>query len=434
MVAPVLLFAPFTGAWVDRMNLKRALIVSDLMRALVVLAIPWLYTLTGHTGTAFALVFVLFTCNVFFLPAKSAITPEIVPADQLLAANSLLTIAGIAATSIGALMGGWVVDHWGWKFAMQVDAVTYAVSVVTLMVVAYKHSAHHARLPELSAAGYLREVGEGWRVVTRSDRVRLALLALGAVWIGGLPARRGEPRAQRASPGWSASAFCLDARHEAAARGGQHHGCHLQRLLWRRLPARRWPGRVRGQPAFRGVRVSSLRRVVHRRRSYSAKRRCGAQPVSARASQRARLPMRLAFAPLRWPRGSRGARLSAVIPTCAGADRGRRYRGTRVETRAGAPPAPSGAALRAGSLPVPPAATSMIRSKPSARLSLRAAWTCGIARPDDFVRGPRRVARDADLERRRDHTAITPTPCARLEESARVPPATGSRRSRSRRA
>jgi MFS family permease len=185
MVAPVLLFAPFTGAWVDRMNLKRALIVSDLLRAFVVLAIPWLYTLTGHTGSALALVFVLFTCNVFFLPAKSAITPEIVPVGQLLAANSLLTIAGIAATSVGALMGGWVVDHWGWKFAMRVDAVTYAVSVGTLMAVNYRHSEHHASLPELSVGGYLREVGEGWRVVTKSARVRLALLALGAVWVGG---------------------------------------------------------------------------------------------------------------------------------------------------------------------------------------------------------------------------------------------------------
>jgi len=185
MGAPVLLFSPFTGAWVDRMNLKRVLIVSDLVRAIIVLAVPWAYALTGHTGTTFVLVFLLFTCNVFFLPAKSALTPEIVPPAQLLAANSLLSVAGIAATSIGALMGGWVVDHWGWKFAMQVDAVTYAVSVGTLMVVTYRHSAHHARLPELSAAGYLREVGEGWRVVTRSARVRLALLALGAVWIGG---------------------------------------------------------------------------------------------------------------------------------------------------------------------------------------------------------------------------------------------------------
>ena len=40
MLAPVLLFSPFTGAWVDRWNLRRVLIVSDLMRAWLVSLIP----------------------------------------------------------------------------------------------------------------------------------------------------------------------------------------------------------------------------------------------------------------------------------------------------------------------------------------------------------------------------------------------------------
>src|SRR5213075_1951353 len=57
MLAPVLLFSPFTGAWVDRWNLKRVLIVSDVLRAGIVVLIPMLYALTHHTGPAFALVF-----------------------------------------------------------------------------------------------------------------------------------------------------------------------------------------------------------------------------------------------------------------------------------------------------------------------------------------------------------------------------------------
>ena len=79
MLAPVLLLAPFTGAWVDRWNLRRVLIASDALRAGVVLSIPILYAWTHGVAPVFAQVFVLFTCNVFFLPAKSAITPEIVP-------------------------------------------------------------------------------------------------------------------------------------------------------------------------------------------------------------------------------------------------------------------------------------------------------------------------------------------------------------------
>src|SRR6476646_2291204 len=145
MLAPVLLFAPFTGAWVDRWNLKRVVVVSDVIRSMLVLLIPLLYPLTHHTLPMFVIVFLLFTCNVFFLPAKSAMTPEIVPEPQLIAANALLSGAGIAATAVGALVGGWVVDHWGWASALSLDAITYAVSVATLLVVRYR--AHAARPP-----------------------------------------------------------------------------------------------------------------------------------------------------------------------------------------------------------------------------------------------------------------------------------------------
>jgi len=185
MVAPVLLFAPFTGAWVDRWNLQRVLVVSDVLRAGIVLAIPWLYALTGHTGTTFALVFALFTANVFFLPAKSAITPEIVHPAQLLAANSLLSVAGIAATAVGALAGGWVVDHWGWKTALEIDAATYLVSVVSLAAVRYRPGPHRPGRPAVSGSGYLAEVREGWSLIRRNAAVGLALIALGAVWLGG---------------------------------------------------------------------------------------------------------------------------------------------------------------------------------------------------------------------------------------------------------
>ncbi len=185
MAAPVLLFSPFTGAWVDRMDLKRVLIVSDLLRAIVVLAVPWTYALTGHTGTTFVLVFLLFTCNVFFLPAKSAITPEIVPPGELLAANSLLSVAGIAATAIGALGGGWVVDHWGWSAAMQIDALTYLVSVGTIAAVRYRPAGRRATVVPESARHYLREVREGWATVRDNPHVGLGLTALAAVWIGG---------------------------------------------------------------------------------------------------------------------------------------------------------------------------------------------------------------------------------------------------------
>lgn len=200
MVAPVLLFAPFTGPWIDRTNLRHLLIFSDLARAGIVLLIPWLYGLTHHTGTTFALVFALFACNVFFLPAKSAMTPEIVPHEQLLMANSLLSIAGIVATVIGAIAGGWVVDHWGWPTALQIDAATYLVSVFSLAFIRYAPRTPARPRPEISWSTFLREVGEGWELIRRRAPVALGIVTLAAVWIGGgFLQVAGNPHIQRAA-------------------------------------------------------------------------------------------------------------------------------------------------------------------------------------------------------------------------------------------
>src|SRR5580765_2707369 len=182
-VLPVLLFAPFAGPWVDRWNLRRVLIVSDLLRALCVLAIPFIYHATHLATPVWTLVFLVFTCNVFFLPAKSAMTPEIVPHEQLLSANTLLAVAGIAGTVAGFAMGGWVVDHWGWPSAILMDAATYGVSVISLALIRYRPRPRP--VTEVTVRGYWREIVEGVRVVRGSPAVGLALTALGAVWVGG---------------------------------------------------------------------------------------------------------------------------------------------------------------------------------------------------------------------------------------------------------
>jgi DHA3 family macrolide efflux protein-like MFS transporter len=185
VLAPVLLLAPFTGAWVDRRNLKHLLIVTDVLRAFVVLAIPWVYAASADVTLVFALVFLLFTLNVAFVPAKSALIPEIVPRTQLLAANSLLAGAGVLATGLGALAGGYIVDRWGFALAMQIDAATYLLSVLGILLIVYRHQTARAARSERSIASYALEVVAGWQLLRRKTDVFTALLALAAVWWAG---------------------------------------------------------------------------------------------------------------------------------------------------------------------------------------------------------------------------------------------------------
>jgi len=185
VLAPVLLFAPFAGAWIDRRSLKSVLVIADLARAAIVLSMPVAYAWSQDLTTVFALVFLLFTINVFFLPAKSAVIPDIVPREQLLAANSLLAGAGVAATAIGALVGGWVVDHWGWGAAMRLDGASYFVSVAGLACIVPSRRRRVDREGRASIAAYLRDVVEGWRLLRSRAAIVVALVALATVWWSG---------------------------------------------------------------------------------------------------------------------------------------------------------------------------------------------------------------------------------------------------------
>ena len=188
MLAPVLLFAPFVGTWIDRRSRVGVMIGADLLRAALVLAIPLLYALTHSTTLVFALLFLQFTSGVFFLPAKSALTPELVSGPQRLQANVWLSAAGVIAAALGSLGGGWLVDHWGWAPALMLNSVTYLLSVATLLTLRHGRSMHVASESALTAAGpraYLREMLAGLHAVRDDRHIVLAFTTLAGIWFAG---------------------------------------------------------------------------------------------------------------------------------------------------------------------------------------------------------------------------------------------------------
>src|SRR5262249_5166350 len=112
---------------------------------------------------------------------------------------SLLALAGVAATFLGSLLGGVVVDHWSWEAALVLDAISYLISVVSLALIRYHPSPPPAR-PAGTLRGYLRVGAEGGEVGQRKRTVGRAMTSLGAVWIGGGVLHvAGNPHIQRAA-------------------------------------------------------------------------------------------------------------------------------------------------------------------------------------------------------------------------------------------
>ncbi len=74
----------------DRLPRRSVMVVSDLVRGLAVAAIAGL-TATGHLDILHLILLggLFGTAEAFFMPAASAIYPDVVPAESLLQANAL---------------------------------------------------------------------------------------------------------------------------------------------------------------------------------------------------------------------------------------------------------------------------------------------------------------------------------------------------------
>ncbi len=141
---PTVLFGPLAGVLVDRWDRRRVMVVCDGARTLLVLAIPLLAVTTGQLVLVYTIAFLVFLFGLFFNTARMAIIPNLVGQEKVLGANSFMNIVGRLATVAGMILGGLIVDWSGWlrlgirpvwTAGFYIDALTYFVSVVSLLVI-----------------------------------------------------------------------------------------------------------------------------------------------------------------------------------------------------------------------------------------------------------------------------------------------------------
>ena len=128
MTVPTSLVGPLAGALVDRWNRKWVMVASDLLRAGLVFAIP---IVSGvNIGLVVGLVFLISVASSFFRPARAAALPRVVPAEDLLTANSAMWIADTVSDLAGYGLGGLFVAFLGsaLSLAFWIDGASYLAS------------------------------------------------------------------------------------------------------------------------------------------------------------------------------------------------------------------------------------------------------------------------------------------------------------------
>jgi hypothetical protein len=130
---PIFLAGPVAGVVADRVNRKRIMVASDVVRAVFVLMVLAAPLTPRPTAVTYVLITVQVVASAFFEPARTAALPQLVPARYLAAANALGAVVWSLMFAVGSAIGGVVTDAFGWQVALTIDAATYVVSAALVL-------------------------------------------------------------------------------------------------------------------------------------------------------------------------------------------------------------------------------------------------------------------------------------------------------------
>lgn len=134
---PLVLFVLVGGALVDRLSRRLIMLVSDIANGLATVGIGVLIA-TGHARLwQFLLLAVVSgVATAVYLPASSAIIPDILPAPLLTAGNSLMSLSqSLGQFLLGPLAGGVIVALAGTDWAFGLDGLSFLISAGCLVMV-----------------------------------------------------------------------------------------------------------------------------------------------------------------------------------------------------------------------------------------------------------------------------------------------------------
>jgi dTMP kinase len=196
-VVPGFFLATVGGVIVDRFDRRKVMVMSDIGRALLLFALPFVDSLMG-------LVLVSFLLEIFTLlygPAKDASVPNLVDESQLGSANSLnlaaaygtfplasvvfslLTVFAQQASRLDTL-GGFNVNRE--VLALWFDALTFIVSALIVFRLPIPRQERGERSEKrIDWTGTLRDMVDGMKFVRDEVIVRAVIIGMGIAIIGG---------------------------------------------------------------------------------------------------------------------------------------------------------------------------------------------------------------------------------------------------------
>ncbi|HYP54641.1 MAG TPA: MFS transporter [Pyrinomonadaceae bacterium] len=183
---PSVVAGPLAGVVADRFNRRRVMIVSDILRAFVVLGFLFVRR-PDQLWLVYALTVAQLALSTFFEPARSAAVPSVVTGrGELVTANAISSVTWSVMLTLGAAVGGEITGRFGTDAAFVIDSATYLLSaaLISRLRLPRREPRPKTKLTVAKALG-LTDTLEGLRYVRTRPRVLATLLVKPAWGLGG---------------------------------------------------------------------------------------------------------------------------------------------------------------------------------------------------------------------------------------------------------
>jgi predicted MFS family arabinose efflux permease len=179
----VLLVGFLAGAWVDRLRRRPLLIAADAIRAVLLVSVPIAYAAgVLRMEQLYLVAFVEGCLGALFDAAYPAYVPSLIGVDRVVEGNSKLATSSSLAEIGGPGLAGALVQLFSAPFAILVDALSFAVSAISLLLI---RAPEPARPTPTTRMPIRSEIAEGLRLVRSHPVLRAIAMRSVAAHVAG---------------------------------------------------------------------------------------------------------------------------------------------------------------------------------------------------------------------------------------------------------
>lgn len=170
--SPGIFVGLIAGVFVDRVDRKRIMLICEILRAVLVMTIP--FFVQSNIAWLYVIVLITSTVGQFFDPAQASVIPEVASDEELAAANSLMAISSFGATAVGFAASGFLASF-SIEWAFYFDAFTFLFSAACIALTRVPHITPEG---ETSVANIFRNLQGGVKFLFGSQILRSSFIIL----------------------------------------------------------------------------------------------------------------------------------------------------------------------------------------------------------------------------------------------------------------